>query len=220
MIGGGFWGWLRGLFGSPPQPPAVREAQSSLRVGWFEAMLAETEFVQRYPHYAGIVARMDPVATTIVDTMAVGLRRWNDPTSRLRLLVNTRYFSEHPELRSAILLHEIAHVLLGHLTDARFHAVGHPRLMELAMELTADEMVPEPLPARGLEMADFARFGVAPGQSTMERYRLLSAAYDRGDLRVEDWWSACMRDTHRPRRVGDACAAGLGDLLDARSDGA
>jgi hypothetical protein len=55
---------------------------SRLRQGWFELMLDETRFVQRYPHYSGVLASMEPVATDAVKTMAVGLRRWDDPHKR------------------------------------------------------------------------------------------------------------------------------------------
>lgn len=183
-------------------------------------MLSETRFIERYPHYAGVLARMDPTATNIVPVMAVCLRRLEDPNSRLQLLVNVDYFERYPRFRAGVLLHEVQHVLLGHLTSAKFHSVSQPRLMELAMEISADELVADPLPERGLEMRMFSEFGIRPGQSTMERYALLRDAHRTGRLKIQDWWFSRMRDTHRPCQAGAGAGAGLGDLIDARSDGA
>ena len=204
--------------GAHPPPGDCRG--SLLRQGWFELMLAETRFLERYPHYAGVLARMDPIATNTVPVMAVCLRRWDDPGSRLQLLVNIDYFERFPRYRTGVLLHELQHVLLGHLTAPKFHSVSHPRLMELAMEISADELVTETLPENGLEMREFHKFGIRRGQSTMERYALLRDACQSGRLKVQDWWFPRMRDTHRPREAGAHGGAGLGDLLDARSDGA
>jgi predicted metal-dependent peptidase len=189
------------------------------RAGWFDALLERTALVRRFPGYAGVLARMDPIATNTVPIAAVALRRWDDPGSRIQLLVNLHHFSRHPDDVAGILLHEIQHVLLGHLTEPKFHAVRHPRIMEIAMEISADEPLAGLVPPNGFEVEAFAGFGIAPEQSTLERYRLLAAAFEGGALCLQDYWSARMRDTHRPGR-GGARGAGLGDLLDARSDGA
>jgi hypothetical protein len=202
----------------PTTKPAPRAGL--LRQGWFELMLAETRFLERYPHYASVLARMDPVATNTIPVMAVCLHRWDDRHSRLQLLFNFEYFERYPQYRAGVLLHEIQHVLLGHLTDAKFHSVSQPRLMELAMEISADELVTEPQAENGLEMGRFSQFGVRPGQSTMERYALLRDALLDGRLKIQDWWFPRMRDSHRPRQGGACGGAGLGDMLDARSDGA
>jgi predicted metal-dependent peptidase len=206
--------WPKGAPASStlPTAPAWRE-------GWFDRWLRETEFLARYPAYAGVLARLDPVATRAVRTMAVALQRWDDPDARLHLLVNLEYFAANPEFRAGVLLHEIQHVMLGHLGGAQFHAVRHPKLMELAMEISANEYIREPLPPV-LDVATFAEFGVAARQSTRERYALLVRAYESGALCLMDWWSARMVDAHRPRRAGASGGAGLGDFLDARSDGA
>jgi predicted metal-dependent peptidase len=194
-------------------------ARAKLHEGWFEALLAGTGFLERYPKFAGVLARMDPVATNVVPIMAVCRRRLDDPRSRLQLLVNVEYFERHARFRAGVLLHEIHHVLLGHLTDPKFHAVAYPRLMEIAMELSADEPIEEPLPPNGIDMERFARFGIRRGQSTLERYRLLARAFECGALRIQDCWSSQTRDTHRTCQQG-AGGWGLGDILDARSDGA
>ena len=213
----GFFAWVRGLLGWPTDEPTMQG--TALREGFFEAMLRETQFLANHPHYAGVLSRMDPIATNTVPVMAVALRRWDDPKSRLLLMVNTDYFKEHPEYRAGVLLHEIRHVVSGHLTNEKFHRVAYPRLMEIAMELTANEGITEALPRGGFQVAEFAEFGVAQGQSTLERYVLLRDAYEAGRLKMSDLWSSRMRDTHRPSQVG-LLGAGLGDVLDARCDGA
>jgi predicted metal-dependent peptidase len=191
-----------------------------LRQGWFESLLDETRFLQRYPHYAGVLARMEPVATTSIKVMAVSLRRWDDPNSGFQLLVNRDYFESRPQFRAGVLLHEIQHVLLGHLTTPKFHCVLFPKAMELAMEVSANEFIHEPLPEAGVNIALLSQYGIKPGQSTMERYALLQTACQNGRLKLDDSWSSRMHDTHRPCQAGAGGGAGLGDMLDARSDGA
>ena len=193
---------------------------SRLRQGWFALMLDETRFLQRYPHYAGVLARMEPIATDTVKAMAVSLRRWDDPNSGFQLLVNRNFFERCPQYRTGVLLHEIQHVLLGHLTMAKFHYVFRPEVMELAMEISANEFVREPLPEHGVDIQSFSQFGIAPGQSTMERYALLQTACQNSRLKMQDSWFSQMQDTHRPCQSGASGGAGLGDMLDARSDGA
>ena len=56
--------------------------------GWFEAWLERSRFVERYPHYAGVLARLEPVATDAVPIMAVALRRLGEVDGPCRLLVN------------------------------------------------------------------------------------------------------------------------------------
>lgn len=211
--------WWRRLRGGGAPAPAGAPPAPTVRVGWFEAMLDETRFLARFPDHAGVLARMDPVATDSVPIMAVGLRRRDDPEGRLVLMVNLGYFRAHPEHRVGVLLHEIQHVRLGHLSRPALHRVAQPRIMEIAMELSADEGVRDPLPGNGLSLEEFARHGLRPGQDTMTRYALLRDAHARGEFDLRDHWFARMRDLHRPAREGGACA-GLGDLVDERSDGA
>jgi hypothetical protein len=189
------------------------------RAGWFERLLDDSALLYLYPGYAGIVARMDPIATTTVPIAAVALRRWDDAASRILLMLNLDYLGAHPDEALGVLLHEIQHVRLGHLTDAKFHAVRSPRAMELAMEISADEPLAGLVRDNFFELDQLVELGVRPGQSTLERYRLLADAADAGSLDLGAHWFPRMRDTHRPGRLG-RFGAGVGDLLDARSDGA
>ncbi len=163
---------------------------------------------------------MDPIATDTVKVMAVSLRRWDNPGSGFQLLVNRNFFERFPQFQTGVLLHEIQHVLLGHLTTQKFHCVLRPQVMELAMEISANEFIQEPLPEHGVNIELFSKFGIKPGQSTMERYALLQTACQNGRLKMQNSWFSQMQDTHRPSQSGAGSGAGLGDMLDARSDGA
>jgi predicted metal-dependent peptidase len=201
-----------------PAPPTTRNGR--LRQGWFESLLDETHFIQRYPHYAAIVARLVPIATNSVPVMAICLRRWDDSGSTFQLLVNVEYFAKNPQYWTGVLLHEIQHVLLGHLTEAKFHYVSYPLAMELAAEISANEFIQEPLPEGVIMLNMFSKFGIRPGQSTMERYVLLREACRSGRLKIWKIEDQTV-DTHRPCQSGSGSGgAGLGDMLDARSDGA
>jgi len=183
-----------------------------MKQGWFEEMLAETGFVRRFPGYAGVLARMDPIEAEHVPVAAVGLRRMDDPNSRLRLSINRAWFAAHPEARAGVLLHEIQHVLLGHLTNRMLHRVAYPLAMEIAMEISADEPIAGLIHDHGFSIEAWAEVGIAPGQSTLERYRLLVQALECGKLVYQEGLSDRFLDSHRTGQ------GGLGDLLDARSD--
>jgi hypothetical protein len=201
--------------------PANRPTtENPLRRGWFESMLEETRFVQNYPHYAGVLARMEPMESNTVKVMAVCRRRWDDPDAGFQLLVNRKYFERYPQYCAGVLIHEIQHILLGHLTMPKFHCVTRPQAMEIAMEISANEFVREPLPPNGVELRMFSQFGIKPGQSTMERYALLHLACQSGRLKIDSSMLSQMQDEHRPCQDGAAGGAGVGDMLDARSDGA
>lgn len=207
-----WWQRLTRRFRRPP--PFVEPAE-----GWFSRWLAETRFLHRYPHHAGLLCRFDVIETRAVDTMAVALRRWDEPNGRLQLLINREALEPQRSFLAGILLHELAHVTLGHLSDERLHVVARPLLMELAMEMSANEDLIEPLPP-SVQWQAFREHGVGPRQSTLERYLLLCRAADEGRLSELDLWTSRILDVHRPHRASSGLSAGVGDLLDARSDGA
>jgi len=218
--------WLKNALGkrktpapapAPTPKPASNVAVARASNRWFERFLEESGFLSHYPHYAGVIARMTPIATPLVPVMAVALAQRHHPRSRIHLLVNCDFFDRYPEFRLGILLHEVQHVVCGHLDDVNLHRVAYPRVMELAMEISANEYVTAPLPGGAIRHQEFVQFGVAAKQSTLERYRLLRGACERGRLDVDQLWSPRMLDTHSPRGLGDR-ASGLADLLDARSD--
>ncbi|MCB9617935.1 MAG: hypothetical protein H6724_00635 [Sandaracinus sp.] len=78
------------------------------------------------------------------------------------------------------MLHEVHHVVLGHLTHPKYFGVAHPELLSMAMEASANEYVDEALPSP-LLWEHFREVGFRARQSTMERYELLVAARADGE---------------------------------------
>jgi len=150
---------------------------------WFADLLKQSQFLARYPAYAHLVAQMDPMATDQVSSMAIARHLRADGQLVLRLYVNVDYFGERPDFFGGILQHEIQHVVCGHLDSASLHQVEQPRLMELAMEMSANENIVEPMPP-GFVWQDFTAFGCASGQSTVQRYRRLFKAHRDGHLKL------------------------------------
>lgn len=141
---------------------------------WIEGFIRDPSFLAKYPYYAAVLARIVPVADPSVDSMGVSFEG-----QRFYLHVNVEYFLRAPQYVKGILLHEVHHVVLGHLTHPKFFAVEHPPLMELAKEMSANEFIEEPLP-NPITIAMFESLGVRRGQSTMNRYEKLVAARDSG----------------------------------------
>src|SRR5262249_23506338 len=146
-------------------------------------LLAESRFLARYPQYASVLAQFEPLGTSEVPMMAVALHRPLDAKPIIRLYVNVDYFLEYPQHFPGILLHEIHHVVFRHVGDEQFHCVAHPEVMEIAMELAANEGIQEILP-QPIRWEDFQGFGIKARQSTMDRYRLLCDAQRGGRLCV------------------------------------
>jgi predicted metal-dependent peptidase len=172
---------------SPRADPAAPAGPSALR-DWLGAFVADRAFLRKYPAYASVLARLFPVADPEVSSMAVELYN-----GRFYLRVNQDYFVENPAFVTGILLHEVHHVVLGHLSNPKFHDPEEPRLMELAVEMSANEYIEEPLP-NPIVWRAFERFGVRAGQSTLARYRKLCEAMPPADA------AARPCDDHRPWR--------------------
>lgn len=184
----------------------------SAREGWFERLLVGSGFVTRYPRFVGAVSALRPVASERVEVMAVARKRLG---GRVTLLVNVAYFEAAPHLFAGVLLHELQHVALGHLDNPALHVVLDGAAMEVAMEVSANELVREPLPD-GVFLEAFTHVGLRPGQSTLERYLLLSRAAAEGRVDLSEFRRRTV-DSHRARVV-DGSLYGIGDALDARAD--
>lgn len=152
----------------------VASGPSSLR-DWLGAFVADGAFLQKYPAYASVLARLFPVADPEVSSMAVELYG-----GRFYLRVNPDYFVDNPAFLTGILLHEVHHIVLGHLSNPKFYDPEEPRLMELAVEMSANEYIEEPLPNPIIWKA-FERYGIRAGQSTLTRYRKLLEAMPPGE---------------------------------------
>lgn len=151
-----------------------RGAREDPMEGWLGGFVRDPAFLAKYPYYAAVLARLSPVADPSIDAMAVSLHE-----RRFYLHVNPEYFLKHPIFLRGILLHEVHHVVLGHLTNARLFDAAHPDLMEIAEECSANEHVEEPLPDP-ITWRAFEPLGLRAGQSTLERYERLVAARELG----------------------------------------
>jgi predicted metal-dependent peptidase len=151
-------------------------------------------FLDHHPQFAHLLARLEIVADAGVDVMAVSAHGVG-----FRLHVNVAFFERHPEFLIGVLLHEVHHLILGHVTDRRFRVAEHPDLMQLAMEASANEHVMHPLPGRPVRWQELACFGLGPRQSTLERYERLVRARREG-LLPEGLVARCL-DVHLARSL-------------------
>jgi len=152
---------------SPVPAPAPRP-KSDIEA-WLAGFLADAGFLEKYPYYAAILAKMVPVADLSVKRMAVSLHE-----GRFFLHVNVDSFLREPATLRGVLLHEVHHVALGHLTRPVFDECEEPELMDIAVEMSANEYIEEPLP-NPITWRAYSAFGVRAGQSTLERYEALVA---------------------------------------------
>ena len=144
---------------------------------WLDAFLRNPAFLDRYPYYAAILGKMHPVADPSVKRMAVSFH-----DGRFFLHVNVDAFVAEPQYLRGVLLHEVHHVALGHLSHPKFMGANEPDLMDLALEMSANEYIEEPLP-NPITCKAYTQIGIRPGQSTLERYEKLLSAREGGRLR-------------------------------------
>ncbi len=142
-----------------------------------EAIVRAPEFVRRYPLFVHVLGRMHVLAAPQVEVMAVSA--WGD---RFLLHVNPSFFERQPQYVPGVLLHELHHVVLGHVTHPKFREPRIASLMNLAMEVSANEHIVEPLPGHPVTCERLKRYGIRPGQSTMERYHALVRAVQELNL--------------------------------------
>lgn len=134
---------------------------------WLDGFVRDPSFLEAYPYYAAILAKITPVGDPSVKRMAISLH-----DGRLYLHVNIESFMAEPQFLRGVLLHEVHHVVLGHLTHPKFVDVEEPELMDLAVEMSANEYIEEPLPP-AVTCRAYSAVGIRPGQSTRERYEIL-----------------------------------------------
>jgi predicted metal-dependent peptidase len=133
-------------------------------------LLARTraaDFTEKYPFHTAVLARMRVLADPTIDTMGVSMEG-----RELLLHVNEPWLEAHAEHTLGLLLHEVHHVVLGHLVDARLREVDAPELLDVCLECAANEHIVEPLP-NPIRWQAFERLGFRPNQSSLERYALL-----------------------------------------------
>ena len=150
-------------------------AESSDLRSWLDAFVHESAFLERHPYYAHVIARLTPVSDPSVPAMGLSLHG-----GRYYLHVNVDALLRAPQYLLGILLHEVHHLVLGHLAHPKFFGREQPELMQIAQETSANEHIEAPLPDP-IVWQHFERFGLRAGQSTVERYELLCAARAEGE---------------------------------------
>jgi predicted metal-dependent peptidase len=155
---------------------------------WLDGFVHETRFLERYPYYAHVLAAVEPVVDPSVPAMGVSLHAASGRGARYYLHVNVEQMLREPQFLRGILLHEVHHIVLGHLAHPKFFGAAQRDLMQIAQETSANEHIDEPLPSPIL-WQHFERLGLRAGQSTLVRYELLCAA------RVEGKEPALARDS-------------------------
>jgi len=148
---------------------------------WLNDYVREQGFLARYPYYAYVLASVLPVADPSVPAMGVSLHGEMGRGGRYYLHVNIDQLMREPHFLRGILLHEVHHIVLGHLAHPKFFGAAQPELMQLAQETSANEFIDEPLPEPVL-WQHFERFGLRAGQSTLERYEKLCEAKAEGKV--------------------------------------
>lgn len=168
------------------------------------ALVAGRDWLARYPFHAAVLSRIEVVEDSSVQWMAVSLER-----GRYYLHANLAQLSLGREFTAGILLHEIHHIVLGHLSHSKFRdAIEFPEVMETCLEMSANDGITEPLPSPIVWEA-FARFGVRASQSTLERYEALLPIHRKGALAkaLRDGGADDV-DDHGPWRDGGTANAG------------
>jgi predicted metal-dependent peptidase len=128
--------------------------------------LAKDRLLGRYRFHAALLDRMRVTADPTIGTMAVTVKGED-----LVLLHSPPFVLEISiDELGGVLLHELNHVLFGHLTmDKNDYPDAHA--LTIAQEVTVNEWIQEPLPLCPVTLKSFP--GLPPRESTSERYRRL-----------------------------------------------
>jgi predicted metal-dependent peptidase len=127
--------------------------------------LVRRRVVARYPFHGGLLACWHTQPSEDVSSMAIREEGW-----RLVVTYSPDFLREHAPQLVGVILHELGHVLFGHtrLDPSQFEDT---RALVIAMEVTANEFIHEPLPGSPLLLAQFPF--LPPGEGTLERYERL-----------------------------------------------
>lgn len=133
--------------------------------------------VKTHPLHAALIDRWRVRADAATPTMAI--RLLNDLSYELTFSGAFVSATTADELQN-VLLHEVFHVLLGHLTLSS-DDFPNVKALTIAKEVTVNEFVPPPLPGEPLRLSMFPN--LPPMESTARRYsRLDQEMRERGGL--------------------------------------
>jgi predicted metal-dependent peptidase len=141
------------------QQAKVGQAEGRIRI-------ARDRLAARYPFHVAILSRLRVTAEAGIGTMAVAqegedVLLFHEPEFVLGITI--------PEL-GGVLLHEVHHILFGHLTMSK-KEYPNPAALIVAQEVTANEFISEPLPGEPVLLSHYPQ--LPPRESTAERYRRL-----------------------------------------------
>lgn len=130
------------------------------------------ELVRREPFFGHVLGGLPRHFTSSIKTMAVGMRG-----DAVQLVVNPEFLVKvlrRAEHRTAVLKHEVLHVVLKHL----FRGVGlDAHLWNIAADLVVNQYVaPFRLPDGALALSDFPDLGAEPGGTAEDYYAALAKA--------------------------------------------
>jgi predicted metal-dependent peptidase len=134
-----------------------------------------------HPFHASILERFKVAARPDVATMGVTVSGGD-----VLLFYNCDFVLNTPiEQLTAVLLHEVHHVLFNHIFADRAN-FPDDWARTIAEEITANEFIPQPLPEQAIRLEQFPH--LPPMQSTNERYVQLTGQRDRQRLvPPQDW---------------------------------
>lgn len=184
--------------------------------GWLDQFVKEQGFLERYPYYAYVLASLAPVADPSVPTIGVSLHGEVGRGGRYYLHLNLAELARSPAYLRGLLLHEVHHIVLGHLVHPQFFHAAEPALMQIAQETSANEYIEEPLPDPML-WQHFERFGLRAGQSTLERYEKLRKAKAEGQT-PRPQRDTRLVDEHRWNERPDPPPSGLSETRQILKD--
>ncbi|MDP2342285.1 MAG: VWA-like domain-containing protein [Deltaproteobacteria bacterium] len=161
--------------------------------------IAEQRMLSKYAFHARLLATWDRRASRETETMGVTVRR-----GRVSLLYAPEFVVGCTILELVgVLLHEVNHVVFGHLLMTR-EDFPDRRALIIAQEVTVNEHVLEPLPGAPIILSMFPQ--LPEGESTKRRYERLAqvgggAGEQPNTLDDHAHWEAAAKDPHAAKSI-------------------
>lgn len=135
---------------------------------------ARRRLIHKYPFHARFAAQWALSELASIETVGVTIR-----SGTIHLLFNPAFVlsCSAPEL-GAVLLHEIHHLLFGHLW-MKPSEYPDGRALVIAQEVSVNEFVREPFPLRPVLLADYPQ--LPPNEDTVRRYQRLASDSDQAE---------------------------------------